>query len=357
MRIRALGALVSLSLALCGSVAVAQTPPPPTLQIYTKPIEPFSFERGGKAAGFSIELWERVAQKLGVKYELHWEKSVGDLIIALKEKRADVAIAAISITAEREKQVDFSTPFYESGLGILVRAQGKSAMDIISETFFTRSMARWLLLLLGVLVVCAHFIWVFERIHNADQFPKPYARGIWESSWWAISTILSGGCDAKGPNAVLGRVFGAVWMFVCIVVLTYLTATITTVMTVSQLTSDISGPNDLPGKKVATLGGTTAETYLKSHGVKVTAVEKLDQAYDLLEKKQVVAVVYDEPILAYHVNTSGVAGQRVVGLFQRQNYGIGLQEGSSWRKPVNRALLELAEEGVIEELRAKWFGD
>jgi ABC-type amino acid transport substrate-binding protein len=360
--------VVALVLALVPTTAAAQTgdapptadaadpAPPAKLQVYTKPIEPFSFQRDGKDLGFALDLWTRIADKLGVEYELHWEKTVGDLIDKVKSGQGDVGIAAISITSEREKSVDFTTPYYESGLAILARAQGKGIVDLMKETFWTKGTAKGALVIVIVLVICAHLVWFFERRNNAEQFPQPYGKGLWESSWWAISTILSGGCDAKGPNHVIGRFFGAIWMLTCIIVITYFTAAITTVMTVSQLQADINGPNDLPGKEVATVGGSTAEKYLKEHGVKVHAFPTIDEAFAAMDKKQVDAVVYDEPILAYHVNVAGARGQTVVGLFERQNYGIALQPGSPLRKQINTILLELAEEGVIDELRAKWFG-
>jgi polar amino acid transport system substrate-binding protein len=337
------------------------TPTPPaakkTLKVYTKPIEPFSFQKDERAMGFSVELWDRIARELGVQYEWVWVASVGEVIDAVKNGQGDVGIAAISITSEREAAVDFSTPFYQSGLGILVHAQGRSIFSLMKETFWTASTAKWGLILLLLLVACAHLVWWFERKSNAEQFPQPYAKGLWESSWWAISTILSGGCDAKGPNHVLGRLFGALWMLTCIIVITYFTAAITTVMTVNQLTSDIDGPNDLPGKKVATVKGSTAERYLNAHGVKVSAFDKIDGAYEALEKKDVVAVVYDQPILAYHLKIAGSSGEDVVGLFERQNYGIALPSGSPMRKDVNRILLKLGEDGFLDELRTKWFGD
>jgi polar amino acid transport system substrate-binding protein len=349
--------LVIILLGFC-FVFSASTASAQTLQVYTKPIEPFSFERDGKALGFSIDLWERVAQKIGQPYELHWVKTVGDLIDALKTKKADIAVAAISITAEREALVDFSTPFYESGLGVLVKARGQSATSVIADALFTTTVLKFCIALFLILIIVAHLIWFFERHANADQFPKPYLRGIGESAWWAISTILSGGCDAKGPVVVVGRIVAAFWMLLCIIVITYFTAAITTIMTVNQLSSDIKGINDLPGKPVATVKGSTAERYLQEHRVKVNAFETIDGAYEALERDVVVAVVYDQPILDYHVKLGGASSEQVVGrLFQRQNYGIGLQENSPYRKQINSALLQLREEGVLDELHTKWFGE
>jgi polar amino acid transport system substrate-binding protein len=104
--------------------------------------------------------------------------------------------------------------------------------------------------------------------------------------------------------------------------------------------------------------GSTAEKYLTAHGSTVIGYDTIDEAYKALDHHDVKAVVYDEPILRYHLKIAGGPSQQVVGrLFERQNYGIVLQEGSPYRKAINTALLKLREEGVIDELGAKWFGE
>jgi ABC-type amino acid transport substrate-binding protein len=103
--------------------------------------------------------------------------------------------------------------------------------------------------------------------------------------------------------------------------------------------------------------GSTAEAYLVAHDSKVSSFDTIADAYDSLDKGDVVAVVYDKPILQYHLKNGGSAGQSVVGLFQRQNYGIGLQNKSPYRKQINAVLLGLEEDGTIDDLRTKWFGD
>ncbi len=352
--------IVVLALVMVGASAHAQpaAPTPPTLQVWTKPIEPFSFQDHGKAMGYSIDLWERVAREANLPYELHWAKKVGDLIDALKNKTADVGIAAISITSEREAVIDFTASYYESGLGILVNAQGQSATTVLLGAIATWGFVKICVGLILILLATANLLWFFERKRNPETFPPSYVAGVGEATWWALSTILSGGCEDKGLLAIGGRIIGALWMLICIIIVTYLTAAITTIMTVNQLTSDITGINDLPGQTVATVKGTTAEKYLLAHRAKVSAFDTIDQAFDALDKHDVKAVVYDEPVLLYHLKTSGARDQNVVGrLFERQNYGIGLQDNSPYRKAINGALLKLREDGTLDELDAKWFGD
>jgi polar amino acid transport system substrate-binding protein len=346
-----------------GASPPPSTPPSPPsangpLKVYTKPVEPFAFQVDGKPVGFSIDLWDRIAKDAGIAYEIHWVQTVGELIEALQKKEGDVAVAAISITAEREKIIDFSQPFYESGLGILVSASPQSPIRAVLRSLLSADFLKLCALLFGLLVITSHLLWFFERSRNPDQFPQTYLNGLWESAWWAISTILSGGCDNKGPIVIGGRIVGAFWMLTSIILVSYFTASITTAMTLNQLSTEINGPNDLPGKKVATVKGSTAESYLKNHRATVKAFTNIDDAYVALAKNEVVAVVYDSPILLYHAAKDPDGKQKVVGrIFQKQNYGIALQQESAHRKRINETLLKLRESGFLDELNTRWFGN
>lgn len=327
------------------------------LRVYTKPIEPFSFQKNGADAGFTIELWERVAKDAKLEYEISWVKTVPELIDALKTGKADVALGALSITSDREKVIDFSTPYYESGLQILVGPSGQasSAATLVS-TLFTWDFARLLGLLALALFASSHLLWWFERRNNEENFPRPYAHGVWESLWWTSSVLITGGCENKTPTGVGGRLVAVVWMLTGILLVSYITASVTSAMTVRSLSSGINGPSDLQGNVVGTVAGSTAERYLADHKVQTRAFPSVDEAYNALADKKVKAVVYDAPVLQYHAAQGGQ--DRVVGhRFERQNYGIGLQEGSPLRKQVNEALLKLTESGYIAELRQKYFGD
>ena len=62
------------------------------------------------------------------KYEYHIAPDVGALLEEVQSGKADLGIAAISITAAREKQLDFSQPILNSGLLIMLRSQDRSGI-------------------------------------------------------------------------------------------------------------------------------------------------------------------------------------------------------------------------------------
>jgi len=331
------------------------------LRIVTRNLEPFSFEEAEARVGFAAELWDALATKLDVPYEIEVVGSAQEIIDAVQQKRADIGVGAISVTSKREQLIDFSQPFYESGLQILVAGgSGSYASQIfglIKNLFNLKLIGAFLLLLFAMLVI-SHLVWRYEHKVNTDQWPEDYKAGLWESFWWTISTLLVGGADNKGPVGVGGRIIAIVWMLLSIVLVSLLTASFTTTLTVNSLKGDINGPDDLPGRKVATIKGSTTETWLNDKGAKVTALADVAACIEALKADQVQAVVYDAPVLQYEAAKSNDTSLQMVGpVFERQNYAFALQQDSLLRERLNQALLLLSEEGVGSELREKYFGE
>ncbi len=331
------------------------------VRVVTRNIEPFSFEQQGRRVGYAMELWQAVAQEAGLESDVAALGTAQEMIDALKAKTTDVGVGALSVTAKREADIDFSQPFYESGLQILVAGGTASFADtlgqLVSGLLNFKLIGMFLLLVLAMLVI-SHFVWMYEHKVNGDMWPEDYKKGMWESFWWTISTLLVGGADNKGPVGVPGRIVAIIWMLLSIVLVSLLTASFTTTLTVNSLKGDINGPSDLPGRNVATIQGSTSATWLEARGVKVLPFTTVDDCVAALKAGKVDAVVYDAPLLQYAVKKAGDEKLQMIGsVFETQNYAFALQQDSPLRERINRALLDLQERGVGMELRKKWFGD
>ncbi len=354
--------IVAILLAALAGEASAQK-----LRVVTRDIEPFSFEKDGRRVGFAIELWDSVARELKQDYELTSVGSAKEMVTALESKAADVAVGALSITAEREKVIDFSQPFYESGLHIVVSKKAGGLMDSIwamLHGLFTWQLVGGFAAAILIMFIISHLVWLYEHPVNEEMWPRSYLAGIGESFWWTLSIFLVGGADNKGPVGLAGRVVATIWMLASVIAVSLLTASLSAVLTVNSLTGDINGPNDLPGKEVATIGGSTSEAWLKKLGSNGGATVNLRVFPDIpaclaaLKSGKVQAVVFDAPILKYYVNKLGPEDFVMVGnLFERNNYGFGLQQDSLLRERINQVLLNLNENGVTDDLKMKWFGE
>jgi polar amino acid transport system substrate-binding protein len=327
-----------------------------TLKVVTRLVIPFVTEENGELGGFSIELWQNIAQELGIKSEFKKTGNITDLLNAVKSKQVDAGIAAISVTSQRERDFDFSQPIFDSGLQILVRNQGhQNAIGRLVESLFTPAFLQLLGIMLLIILIPAHIVWLVERNHkggfleNSSYFP-----GIFKACWWAAGTLATQAEEM--PKSPWGRVMAVVWMFISVVFIAYFTATVTTSLTVEQLQSNIKGPQDLPGKRVATIAGSTSANYLSQQKVETKEFKQIDETFTALNNSDVDAVVFDAPILLYYAAHDGKGKVQVVGnIFRKESYAIALPNGSPYRKPINNALLSLQENGKYQEIYDKWF--
>jgi glutamine transport system substrate-binding protein len=240
--LKTLGAGLALSVA-------ASTVSAETLRVVTDPsFVPFEMmdQETGEMVGFDMEIIAEVADRAGFDYKLNTMDFNG-IIPALQTGNVDIAIAGITITEEREEIVDFSDPYYDSGLRILVR---------------------------------------------------------------------------EG--------------------------------------SDMDELSDLEGKKVGTKIGSTSYDYLMENldeNDDVTPYPGSSDMYMALMSRAIDAVFYDAPNVGYFARTKGEGKVMTVGpLYEGQQYGIALVNGSEWVDDVNDALASMKEDGTYKTIYEKWFG-
>lgn len=97
---------------------------------------PFEFKQGSTYTGFDIDLWEAIAKELKLEYKLQ-PMDFNGIIPGLQTRNIDVALAGITIRDDRKKVIDFSDPYYESGLAILVAKDNndiKQAKDLSGKS-------------------------------------------------------------------------------------------------------------------------------------------------------------------------------------------------------------------------------
>ncbi len=130
--------------------------------VATRLVAPFVVAgEGGQFSGFSIDLWRAISDELGLKTRFERYDTLPALLEAVKTSKNAAGIAAISITAEREKTLDFSHPMFRSGLSIMVRATD-GRIDV-SRIIFSKTMLAILGILALVILIPAHIFWVIAR--------------------------------------------------------------------------------------------------------------------------------------------------------------------------------------------------
>src|SRR5438874_1835567 len=131
------------------------------LRVATRIVPPFVMKDNDRLTGFSVDLWQAISDQLKAPYQWVETGTVKDLLAALKSGKADAGIAAISITAERDAQFDFSQPMFDSGLQILARKKaGGSPFRSLFATLFSRDTLGVLGVMALIMLIPAHIVWL-----------------------------------------------------------------------------------------------------------------------------------------------------------------------------------------------------
>ncbi len=348
--------MIRVFLALCIAVSVwAETLAAEPLKVATVTRPPFSHVENGVDTGFSMELLRQIANRLRWDYTIERKQTFGEMLDAVRNGTADLAIANISITADREVEMDFSQPIFAAGLQIMVPADQAGGPSLF------RALMSWdVLAAIGVaflaLVAGGMLMWILER-RAQPYFDRPAREALFPSFWWALNLVVNGGFEERVPRTPFGRLFGVILVVSSLFLVSVFVAKITSVMTVEAISGSVNGINDLYGKRVGTIGGSTAAGFLQRREIDFSAYAGLDELIEGFEQGELDAVVFDAPILAYYANHEG-KGRAVMlgGVFLRENYGILFPTGSPLTEDANQALLALREDGTYETIYRKWFG-
>ena len=101
---------------------------------------------------------------------------------------------------------------------------------------------------------------------------------------------------------------------------------------------------------------TTSSSFLTEQKIGYTGVGSIEDCYAGIKSGTFEAVVFDAPVLAYHISQGGSDAALVGTVFQTEDYGIAFRNGSELRKQTDEALLKLREDGDYEMIKQKWFG-
>lgn len=300
--------------------------------------------RNGEWTGFSIDIWKAVASELKVPYEFR-EMEFPTLLDALKEKRIDIAIDAFFMLAEREKYMDFTVPLGSTRLALATLASRLdhpwlSALRI----FFSWGIIKIIILLLVTLCLLGLLLWYIERSHNPEHFGGGLMHGIGSGVYWVGSTLASGVCFGISLKSFTARIIGLVWMLLCTLMLSALTASLASSLTVSKNSADIVAEETLRDMHLAGITGSAEATILEKVCETYTLYNTEEDALHAVLSKHVDGYLYDEITLRYY--TGREYKERITVYptsLRRFSFAYGLPKDSPWRSKINVALMNFME--------------
>ncbi|MGN0600835.1 MAG: transporter substrate-binding domain-containing protein [Oscillospiraceae bacterium] len=80
---------------------------------------PYEYYDGNELVGVDVELAKAIAEDMGYKLEI-LDMDFGSIIPSLESDKADIAVAALSVTEEKLELIDFSVPYETASQLIIV---------------------------------------------------------------------------------------------------------------------------------------------------------------------------------------------------------------------------------------------
>jgi len=299
-----------------------------------------------------VDIWKEIHPEFDTSH--FSEMTLEDMMQSLKTGKASTGLGAISITDARERIIDFSLPYFETGLAIASRTNDINSLSYylstISQIF--KALIPWILLLciVGILV------WIFEKKTNRDEFDEPLAKGIGSGIWWACVTMTTVGYGDKTPKSFLGRILGVFWMFSGIILISSLTATITSTMTLDQLSAQVNSIEDLKNKNVGVIQVSSSKEFLAREGVSSKSFDTLEIALNALNNHEIDYLVHDRPIMQYIISQNGFEMITVLDMtLNREFYGFPVKDNSPLTEQLNIGILRAIQSGKVAQIIKRYI--
>jgi len=319
---------------------------------------PFLMREGQEYEGLVLDLWQLIAVINDYEYELVLQTDTQAALDAVSSGELDLLVGPFSITSERLQTVNFTRPFFVSSVGVLVPSE-LPTLWIRVRPFFTTAALSSVAGLLVCLFVVGNAMWLVERQDNPEHFSKAYLPGIGNGMWFALVTLTTVGYGDRAPATPAGRFIASVWMLISLIAVSSLIGGLASAFTLAlsqRPTEGITTPEDLRGTRIAAVMGSSATIWAAEYDARVIEQPQLEDAVALVSEGKADGVVFDRPALEYYLSQNPELDLHLADFaLSAENFGFVLPYNSPLTKSLDLTIVQLKEEGAIEQLSDRWL--
>uniref|UniRef100_A0A672RZV1 Glutamate receptor n=1 Tax=Sinocyclocheilus grahami TaxID=75366 RepID=A0A672RZV1_SINGR len=339
--------------------------------------------------GFCIDILKKIARNVKFTYDLYlvtngkhgkkinnmWNGMVGEVVY----KKAVMAVGSLTINEERSEVIDFSVPFVETGISVMVsRSNGTVSPSAFLEPF---SASVWVMMFVMLLLVTAMAVFMFEFVsplgfnRNLAQGKDPHGPSftMGKAVWLLWGLVFNNSVPVQNPKGTTSKFIVSIWAFFAVIFLASYTANLAAFMIQEEFVDQVTGLSDnkfqspysySPPFRFGTVpNGSTERNIRKNYPDMHQYMVKYHQtgvndALVSLKTGKLDAFIYDAAVLNYMAGRDEGCKLVTIGsgyIFATTGYGIALQKGSAWKRPVDLAILAIIGDGEMEELEAQWL--
>ncbi|XP_076022858.1 putative glutamate receptor [Genypterus blacodes] len=351
------------------------------LSITTIEQDPYIMSKGSELEGYCIDLISALAKRLNFNYTIHtvkdnrygfldssgnWHGMIGEVI----RGEADLAVAPLTLTATRERFVEMTTPFMQTGIGFLLR---KDLANISSNFSFLSpfSTEMWVGLIIAFLltVFCIFLVARISPAEWAEPESEEHRFTLLHSFWYITGALTLQGAGPH-PKALSGHIVSAVWWVFALLLLACYFANFNSRLHTDNPHMSIQSFEDLANQDMidySTVEGGSTRAFFKNSKYPVyrriyehmerknSYVSSMEEGFRRAQDENFAfigeAVSLDLAVARYCKLTRS---QQVVAM---RGYSIAAALGSPLVKNLTLAILELSEDGELTYLRNKWWSN
>ncbi|XP_028049301.1 uncharacterized protein LOC105834443 isoform X2 [Monomorium pharaonis] len=330
--------------------------------------------------GLSMDLLTLMARELGFRFNLYlvedglfgkqnnrngtWNGVIGELV----SNRAQMAFAALSVSTNRAKFVDFTTPYYFSGVSFLTAPQLRSEIPLFAF-LFPFSTELWIavftsLNLTAIAVALYEWFSPFGLNPWGRQRSKNFSIA---SALWVMWGLLCGHLVAfKAPKSWPNKFLINIWGGFSVIFVASYTANIAALIAGLFFHSAVSNYHDksLLSQRVGAPRASAADYYVQkanpqlwSHMARYS-LSDVAEGVERLRNGTLDILIADTPILDYYRATdNGCRLQKIGDTINEDTYAIALTRGHPLKESISKVIANYTSNGVLDMLQEKWYGD
>ncbi|KAM7536292.1 hypothetical protein Aperf_G00000083487 [Anoplocephala perfoliata] len=371
-----------------------------TLRVTTVPDTPFVIPKKHDAygnplktpdawEGYCVDLLNLIAADVGFNYTIditmdHYgsrqtnesgEVYYNGIVGVVNRGEADMAVAALTITYEREQVLDFSTPFMTLGGSLLfMRPKSQkpsifSFLQPLSPTVWAYVITIYIVVSVGLFLVARLSPYEWQNPHPCEAFSeeKENQFTVLSSFWFFITPLLNQGTE-MAPHSISTRLLTGIWWFFALIIISTYTANLAAFLTVDTTELPIESVEDLVAQtkiKYGTLQSGSSHDFFKYSRIPVfqqmwefmskndVFVQNTEEGIERVLKGDYVFVL--ESTWNEFYNKRDCRLMQIGRLLDSKGYGIGLQQGSPYRDPISESILKLQKAQTLDQLKRKWW--
>ncbi|XP_023537857.1 glutamate receptor 2.1-like [Cucurbita pepo subsp. pepo] len=322
-----------------------------------------------KVSGYCIEVFKAVIEALpyAVGYELiPFHKTAAepggtynDLVYQIYLGNFDALVGDLTIRANRSKYIDYTLPFAESGVSLVVPI--KSVKNTNAWVFIQPLKGRLWSLTGGFFLIMALVVWVLEHRINEDFRGHPLNQ-ICTSLWYSFSTMVFAHREITFNNWTRFAVI--IWLFVVLIITQSYTASLASYLTVQDLKPAVTDIHQLQrnGEFIGHKVGSFIREILKSlefDESQLRTYRTAEELHELLSKGSsnggISAAMDEIPYIKLFLAKYCSQYTTTEPTYKADGFGFGFPIGSPLVSDISRAILEVTESDRMREIENAWF--